>query len=64
MLKRYIGPLDEVTVIIQGQDVGTVGQGEAIPIPDELVDTVAWDNGLWEDGGKTPNDKNDTKGNE
>lgn len=49
MLKRYIGPIDEVTVTIAGTDYGKVKSGEAIPIPDDVVDSVAWPESNWED---------------
>ena len=50
MLKRYIGPADEVTVSINGQDFGIVHKGDSIPVPDELANSVAWSDVLWDDG--------------
>jgi hypothetical protein len=49
MLKRYIGPIDEVTVTIAGQDYGMVKSGDAIPIPDDVADSVSWPESNWED---------------
>lgn len=49
MLKRYIGPIDEVSVIIAGQDFGLVKTGQAIPVPDEIANSVSWGDANWED---------------
>ena len=61
MLKRYIGPADEVTVSINGQDFGIVHKGESIPVPDELANSVMWPEELWDDGETKPAN-NKTKG--
>lgn len=62
MLKRYIGPADEVTVSINGQDYGIVHNGESIPVPDELANSVSWPENLWDDGETTPAKTSTKKG--
>lgn len=62
MLKRYIGPIDEVSVTIAGQDYGVVKSGDAIPIPDDVADSVSWPESNWEDvKSKSRSKKDDDK---
>lgn len=49
MLKQYIGPYDEVRVVVAGIEVGRVKQGESLAIPDEVADSVTWPDTLWQD---------------
>ena len=49
MLKQYIGPHDEVKVVIAGNEIGIVKQGESISVPDELAESVGWAETLWQD---------------
>lgn len=48
-LMRYIGPHDEVKVLVAGNEIGNVVQGGAIVVPDDLAASVAWSDELWED---------------
>lgn len=63
MLKRYIGN-DEVTVTLAGQDFGTVSNGDSIPVPDELANSLAWPEGLWEDVNSSKTDDEDDNDND
>jgi hypothetical protein len=49
MLKRYIGPDDEVRVVVAGTEIGVVKKGEAIAISDDVANTVVWPDELWSD---------------
>jgi len=62
MLKRYIGE-HEVTVTLMGQDFGTVSNGDAIPVPDDLAKALSWPESLWEDVSSSGNDENDDEDN-
>jgi hypothetical protein len=48
MLKRYVGPLDEVFVSIAGNEFGIVKNGESLVVPNELAESVGWSE-HWED---------------
>jgi len=63
MLKRYIGSQPEVAVMIRGTSFGAVKTGEAIPIPDDIANSVAWPEANWEDvtDGSTPNPNSGTE---
>lgn len=50
MLKRYIGPDEEVKLVVAGYEIGVVKKDEAIVIPDELAELVVWPEKLWADG--------------
>ena len=50
MLKRYIGPFDEVSVTVAGTEIGIVKRDEAIAIPDDLANSFEWAPELWADG--------------
>ena len=60
MLKRYIGHVSPASIRIAGQDFGVVETGEAIVIPDELADAVAWPEENWEDGAPESKSKKDS----
>jgi len=49
MLKRYVGSADEVEVVVAGVSFGLVNNGDAIPVPDELANSVSWPEDNWED---------------
>ena len=49
MLKRYIGPDDEVRVVVAGTEIGFVKRGEAIAVSDEMAASVVWPEELWSD---------------
>lgn len=48
-LKRYIGPADAVEVRLMGEDYGRVEHGEALSVPDEVAEKLAWPAENWED---------------
>lgn len=60
MLKRYVGPYPEVSVSVAGNDFGTVKNGEALVIPDELAESVGWSE-HWEDVKATKKNLKDAK---
>ncbi|MGH7239682.1 MAG: hypothetical protein ACREHG_06405 [Candidatus Saccharimonadales bacterium] len=60
MLKRYIGNISPAKIRIAGQDFGVVETGDAIVVPDELANSVAWPEYNWQDG--APNKVNDNEG--
>lgn len=60
MLKRYMGPESPVRVVIAGHDFGFVKTGEAIAVPDDLANSVAWPERNWASG--TPAQTDDEKG--
>jgi len=66
MLKRYIGSQPEVEVIIRGTSFGALKTGEAIPVPDDIANSVSWPEANWEDvtDGSNPNPNPDTDTNE
>lgn len=57
MQKRFIGPANPGPggedeghdVLVAGHQLGTVRTGEVLEVPDELAETVAWPESLWED---------------
>lgn len=49
MLKRYIGPFEEVQVYVAGNDLGTVKKDEAIAVPDEIAALTEWPADNWQD---------------
>lgn len=49
MLKRYIGSVAEVSVVIQGTDYGLIKTGESLSVPDEVAENAAWPEDNWED---------------
>ena len=49
MLKRYIGSIQEVSVVIAGKDYGVVNTGDSIPVPDDIAASVSWPETNWED---------------
>jgi len=60
MLKTYIGPHDEVQVVIAGEDYGYVAHGETIVVDDDLANSVAWSEDLWQNGAPD-NSKDESK---
>ena len=50
MLKRYVGPDDEVKVVVAGTEIGNVKRGEAIAVPDDIAGLTVWPDTLWQDG--------------
>ena len=58
MLKRYIGPFAVASVSAGGRNLGSVEKGEAIYIPDDLVNSVGWPELSWEDVTSTSNKDN------
>lgn len=50
MLKTYIGPRRSVRIVIAGEDYGCAEQGQAIVVPDDVANSVAWPEGNWRDG--------------
>lgn len=61
MLKRYMGQESPVRVVIAGHDFGVVETGDAIAVPDDLVNAVAWPEANWSDGVPSK-DENEDKG--
>jgi hypothetical protein len=57
MLKRYIGPNDEVRVVVAGTEIGVVKKGDAIAISEELAKSVEWSEDLWADDAPKPEAK-------
>ena len=51
MLKRYIGSVPEVEVVVAGNSYGAVKTGEAIAIPDDVANAASWPEENWEDDG-------------
>jgi len=49
LLKRYVGQHSPVQVVIAGNDFGFVETGDAIAVPDELANSVAWPESNWSD---------------
>lgn len=60
MLKRYVGPDDEVRVVVAGTEIGNVRQGESIAVPDEIAELTVWPDTLWQDGDKKAASKKDS----
>lgn len=56
MLKRYVGPHDEVRVVVAGTELGFVKQGESIAVPDEVAASTEWPSELWQDGAPAKQD--------
>ena len=50
MLKRYVGPYDEVQVYVAGNELGVVKKGEAIAVPDDVATLAEWPADHWQDG--------------
>lgn len=61
MLKRYIGPYDQVSVAVAGNDFGTVKNGEALVVPDVLAESVEWAPENWEDVKSTKKARKEAK---
>jgi len=47
-LFKYLGPHDEVSVRVAGNDIGTVERDSSIAVPDELADLTEWPDENWE----------------
>jgi hypothetical protein len=62
MLKRYMGVVSPAKIRIAGHDFGVVETGDAIVVPDDLANSVAWPEANWVDG--APAKKNDPKNEE
>ena len=59
MLKRYINEdVSPAQIRIAGQDFGTVETGDAIVVPNDLANSVAWPEGNWEDVTEDKTDNN------
>jgi hypothetical protein len=56
-LKRYIGPEDEVRLVVAGNEIGVVSQGGSIVVPDDVAESVGWAEEFWEDGSKAQEKK-------
>lgn len=50
MLKRYVGSISPAKIRVAGHDFGVVEYGDAIVVPDDLVNSVAWPEANWADG--------------
>jgi hypothetical protein len=50
MLKRYMGEISPAKIKIAGRDFGVVETGDAIVIPDDLANSVAWPEANWANG--------------
>ena len=54
-LKKYVGQHYEgIELVVHGESFGYLKPGESVVVPDELADTVAWPDELWEDETKKP----------
>lgn len=49
-VKTYIGPHDEIELVIAGISYGLLKSGESRVIDDEIAESVAWPESLWQDG--------------
>jgi hypothetical protein len=56
MLKRYMGEISPAKIRIAGQDFGVVETGDAIVVPDDLANSVAWPEANWTDGAPSKDD--------